>query len=97
MHSSNFSKDFLYWTRNYLTFREHFGYIDAHFSNLLISEFGVPKDSILGSILFNLCIADMSQMTPESECLQYADDTTLYRACKTSQRHAGISSIEKDI
>ena len=38
----------------------------------------------------------MSQITPESECLQYADDT-LYRACKTSQRHAGISSIEKDI
>ena len=39
----------------------------------------------------------MSQMTPESECLQYADDTTLYRACKASERHACISNIEKDI
>ena len=77
-------------------FSRAFCNIDVHFSNLLISEFGVPKSSILGSILFNLCIADMSQITPESECLQYADDT-LYRACKTSQRHAGISSIEKDI
>ena len=45
----------------------------------------------------------MSQMTPERECLQmiqqvicrYADDTTLYQACKTSQRHAIINSIEK--
>ena len=36
-------------------------------------------------------------MTPESECLQYADDTTLYRACKASEQHAFISSIEKDI
>ena len=31
------------------------------------------------------------------ECLQDADDTTLYSACKTSQRHAFINSTEKDI
>ena len=36
-------------------------------------------------------------MAPESECLQYADDTTSYRACKASQRHACINSIEKGI
>ena len=36
-------------------------------------------------------------MTPESECLQYADDTTLYQACKAIQQHAFINSIEKDI
>ena len=36
-------------------------------------------------------------MTPESKCLQYAEDTTLYRACKAIQRHACINSIEKDI
>ena len=97
MHSFSFSKDFLYWTMNYLTFRQHFVQIDKHFSTLLTSEFGVPQGSILGSILFSLCVVDMSQMTPESECLQYADDTTLYRACKASQRHACINSIEKDI
>ena len=39
----------------------------------------------------------MSQLTPESECLQYADDTTLYGACKASQRHACINSVEKYI
>ena len=39
----------------------------------------------------------MSQMIPESECLQYADDTTLYRVCKASERHACISIIQKDI
>ena len=82
---------------NYLTFRQHFVQIDARFSILLSSEFGVPQGSILGPILFNLRVADMSHMTPESECLQYTDDTTLYRACKASERHACISSIEKDI
>ena len=67
------------------------------FSTLLTSESGITQGSILGPILFNLCVADISQITPENECLQYADDTTLYRACKTSQRHVCINSIEKDI
>ena len=92
----NFSKDFLYWKMNYLTFRQHFVQIDAHCSTLLTSEFGVPQRSILEPILFDLCVTDMFQMTLEGECLQYADDT-LYRACKASERHACISSIEKDI
>ena len=82
---------------NYLTFRLHFVQIKAHFSTLLTSEFGVPQGSILGPILFNLFVADMSQVIPESEYIQYADDTTLYQACEASQRHACINSIEKDI
>ena len=57
---------------NYITFRQHFVKIDAHF----LSEFGVSQGSILGSLLFNLCVAEMSQMTPKSKCLQYADNTT---------------------
>ena len=85
IHTFNFSKTFLYWTLNHLTFRQRFVQIDAHFSTLLTSEFGVPQGSIMGPILFNPCVTDMSQITPESECLQYSDDTTLYRACKASE------------
>ena len=77
MHTFNFPQKVLYWTMNYLTFRQHFVQIDAYFSTLLTSEFGVPQSSVLGPILLYLCVTDMSQMTPESECLQYADDTTL--------------------
>ena len=58
---------------NYLTFRQHFVQIDAYFSTLLVSKFGVQQSSILRPILLNLCVVDMSQMTPERECLQYAD------------------------
>ena len=97
MHTFNFSKNFSYWTINYLTFRQDFVQIDAQFSTLLTSQFGVPQGSISEPILFNLCLADISQMAPESECLQYVDGTTLYRACKASERHACISNIEKDV
>ena len=86
MNTFNFSKDFLYCTMSYLTFRHHFVQIDAHFSTLLTSEFGVPQGFILRTILFNLCVSDMSQMTPESESLQCAGNTT-YRACKARERH----------
>ena len=34
MHTFNFSKNLLYWTMNYLIFRQHFVQIDAHFSTL---------------------------------------------------------------
>ena len=76
--------------------QQYFVQIDAHFSTFLTSQFGVPQGSILGPILFNLCVAAMSQMT-ESKCLQYADDTALYQTCKASQRHACINSIEEYI
>ena len=67
IHSFSFSRDFLYWTMDYLTLRQHFVQIDAHLSTLLTSEFGVPQGSILGPILFNLCRRYVA-----SECLQCA-------------------------
>ena len=59
---------------NFLT---AFVQIETHFSTLLTSEFGVPQSFMLGPILFNSCIAHISQITAESESLQYTDDTTL--------------------
>ena len=39
-HSFKFSKDFLFWTMDHLTFRQHFVQIDAYFSSLLILPSG---------------------------------------------------------
>ena len=58
MHTINIF--YIYWIFNYLTDR-HFVQIDSSISNILITSFGVPQGSILGPILFNLCVADMTK------------------------------------
>ena len=95
MDSLNFSTDFLYWVFNYLTHRQHFVQIDSNCSSLLTAKYGVPQGSILVPILFNLCVADMSSITPNCNCIQYADNSTLYRTCKTNQKDTCIKELEK--
>ena len=68
-YSLNFSRDFLYWVFNYLLHRQHFVQIGSNCSSLLIAKYGVPQSSILGPILFNLCVADMSSIIPNSHCI----------------------------
>ena len=87
----------MYWVFNYLTHRQHFVQIDSNCSSLLTAKYGVPQGSILGPILFNLCVAGMSSITPNSNCIQYADDLTLYRSCKINKKDTCIKELEKDL
>ena len=95
LHSLNFSMDFLYWVFNYLTYRWHF--VQIKLSSLLAANYGVLQGSILGPILFNLILADMASITPKSNCIQYADDSTLYWSCKINKKDTCIKELEKDI
>ena len=97
MYSLNFSTDSLYWVLNCLTHRQHFVQVDSNCSSLLTAKYGVPQGSILGPISFNLCVADMSSITPNSNCIQYAGDSTLYRSCKINQKDKSIKELGKDL
>ena len=39
----------------------------------------------------------MSNITPNSNCIQYADDSTLYRSCKINQKYTCIKELEKNL
>ena len=84
MHILNFSKLFLYWIFNYLTER-HFVQIDSSISNILIIDFRVPQGSLLSPILFNICVADMTNILSEGQCIQYADDSTICKSCEVKE------------
>ena len=82
LHSLHFSKNFLHLILNYLSNRSHFVEIDSRCSNLSYSKFGAPQGSILGPVSFNSCVPDMKNCVPSYACLQYADDSTIYRHCQ---------------
>ena len=81
---------------NYLTDR-HFVQIDSSISNILITSFGVPQGSILGPILFNLCLAGMTNNSSESQCIQYADDSTICKSCKANEVTKCSSELENEL
>jgi hypothetical protein len=75
LHRLGFSKSFLLWLSNYLTRgRKRFVQINARSSQKVDVSFGVPQGSILGPVLFNLCVNDLSDGLIEVTSYQYADD-----------------------
>ena len=66
------------WFRSYLTNRTQYVIINNKVSHTGSVTIGVPQGSILGPLLFLIYINDMRQSCNLLECVQYADDTTLY-------------------
>ena len=85
LHKQGFSKSFLKWVTNYMTRRKQLVQIDDKKSSELNVNFGVPQGSILGPVLFNLYVNDLSDGIGPVKTYQYAeDDTTIYQTCTTS-------------
>ena len=96
MHRLGFSGSFLKWMINYLSDRRHFVQIDDRRSDMAHVAFGVPQGSILGPVIFNLYVADL-QSNVDCQCLQYADDTTLYIHTKVSDLSGATTDIKYNL
>lgn len=63
---------------NYLQDRQQVVYISGAYSHFRTTNIGVPQGSILGPLLFLIYINDLPQCINFSDCLLYADDTTIF-------------------
>ena len=71
------------WFKNYLFNRKQFCEIDGVRSELNSIVCGVPQGSILGPLLFLLYFNDFEDHVPNSQVVQFADDTVLYCSGKS--------------
>ena len=72
----------LEWLKDYLFNRSQTVIFDNFKSSPLHITHGVPQGSILGPLLFNILINDISQVVDKAEIILYSDDTAIYYAYK---------------
>ena len=85
-----FSKNVIAWFKSYLSERKLNININTSYSNPSNLIFGVPQGSILGPLLFLLCINVLPQAIV-SNLLLYADDTSIVF------QHKNVTEIEKQL
>ena len=75
--------------------KQFIGYNVKSKSNLLDVVYGVPQGSILGSLLFLLCINDLSQALKLFDPIMFADDRNLFYSGKDI--HSLFNTVNNDL
>lgn len=73
----NFHKDCVSWIEDWLSKRTSVVNVNGKTSNRFNVCSGVPQGSVLGPLLFNIYINDMTQQIKHGDCRLYADDTLI--------------------
>ena len=94
--SLNFSNSAIKIILSYLTNRQQFVQVNDEQSSCRPIYFGVPHGSILGPVLFNIYVATLPSCV-QTNSIQYADDTSLYKSSSPTNIQSTIQTLENDV
>ena len=97
LHKIGFSASALKWFISYLGNRSQYVQVNDSKSATKTCQFGVPQGSVLGLLLFNLCVNDLQDIDPGDpvNTCQYADNTTQYKHFKILQVRQTLQNTQK--
>ena len=72
----------LNWLKSYLTGRNIKVMINGTLSDCYPADFGTPQGSVLGPLLYIILANDLPKSLKFSNCIMFADDTTIYASGK---------------
>ena len=78
MECIGFKESLIKWFQSYLSNRKFFVTLENVFSDVGLINCGVPQGSILGPLLFLICINDLPQTLNETGSYLYADYTCIF-------------------
>ena len=73
----------LHWFASYLSNKKQITKVGTATSDMASVNFGVPQGSILGLLLFTLCINSLPSIVSNCKVNLYSDDTALFYAGKS--------------
>lgn len=79
LNKLGFHSNMISWFRHYLTGRCTTVSVDGICSEFFIPTSGIPQGSILGPLLFNIFVNDISHCFKNSKFLMYADDLKIFK------------------